>query len=993
VTTANGTSNGESFNYTTAAAATPTFSPAAGTYPTAQTVTIGDSTSGATIYYTTNGTTPTTSSPVYSGPISVSKGETVEAIATASGHTTSIVGSAAYVIDKDADAPTFTPAAGTYNSSQTVTISDATPGATIYYTTDGTKPMGSGSIVYSGPITVSATETFNAIATATGYKTSAGVSASYVLKVATPTFSPAAGNYSSAQTVTISTATSGAKIYYTTNGTMPTTKSTVYSGPITVSATETVKALAAETGYTNSAVGSATYTLTMATPTLSLAAGNYSSAQTVTISDATSGATIHYTTNGTTPTTSSTVYSGPITVSATETVEALAAESGFTNSAVASATYTLIVATPTLSPAAGNYSSAQTVTISDTSSGATIHYTTNGTAPTTSSTVYSGPITVSATETVEALAVESGFTNSAVGSAAYTLTVATPTFTPGTGNYSSAQTVTIGDITSGSTIHYTTDGTTPTASSTVYFSPIIVSATETVKALAVESGFTNSAVASATYALTAATPTFSPGAENYRSVQTVTIGDTTSGATIHYTTDGTTPTASSTVYSSPITVSVSETVKALAVESGFTNSAVGSAAYIIRLSPDITTIAGVQGGTTNPTSGTVAYGNSIGGSRYGIAAAPVLNGAGGDVYFDGDQNGPYVIYKGGAAAKAILAADGIASPVVGDVYALNLGLNETGPYQPTGLFVDSYGNLLIADKGYARLYMLYAGTVTGQGTNPADALLTADPSAGVGPYYGLHAGYLYHVADGGSVVGSAPTNITPKDVWVDSKENVFFTDGSGNGLVEVVYNTTGTSANAILTAEGYTSLQQGYTYIIAGGQSIATYPNDNDGGSSVAYNGSTNTANTALNNPLGIYGDSAGDLIFADNSSNKIKKLSGTTAVLSTIGGPAAGTATTVGHGGDGGAATSAQMNAPIGIILDASDNVYFADSGNSSVRMIGASGNISTVAGTSGTSGTYTGEGGLATSAVMNTTYYLSIDGFGSIYIVDNGNDLIHVF
>jgi hypothetical protein len=732
----------------------------------------------------------------------------------------------------------------------------------------------------------------------------------------------------------------------------------------------------------------------VATPTLSLAAGNYSSAQTVTISDATSGATIHYTTNGATPTTSSTVYSGPITVSATETVKALAVESGFTNSAVASATYTLVVAAPTFSPGTGSYSSAQTVTISDTSSGATIHYTTNGTAPTTSSTVYSGPITVSATETVEALAVESGFTNSAVGSATYTLTAATPTFSPGTGTYSSAQTVTISDATSGAAIHYTTDGTTPTASSTVYSSPIIVSGTETVKALAVESGFTSSAVASATYALIAATPTFSPGAENYRSVQTVTIGDTTPGATIHYTTDGTTPTASSTVYSSAITVSASETVEALAVEAGFTNSAVASAAYVIRLSPDITTVAGVQGGTTNPTSGTVAYGNSIGSNRTGVAAAPVLNGAGGDVYFDGSQtSGPYVIYKGGAAAKAILAADGISSPVVGDVYAINLGMNETGPYQPMGLFVDSYGNLLIADQGYARVYMLYAGTVTGQGTNPADALLTADPSAGVGPYYGLHAGYLYHVADGGGVVGSAPTNIAPKDVWVDSKENVFFTDGHGNGLVEVVYNTTGTSAATILGAEGYTSLKQGYTYIIAGGQSPATYPNDNDGGGTVAYSGSTSTANTALNNPMGISGDAAGDLIFADNSSNKIKKLSGTTAILSTIGGPAAGTATTVGHAGDGGLATSAQMNAPIGIILDASDNVYFADSGNSSVRMIGTNGNISTVAGTSGTSGTYTGEGGPATSAVMNTTYFLSIDGFGNIYIVDNGNDLIHVF
>jgi hypothetical protein len=78
---------------------------------------------------------------------------------------------------------------------------------------------------------------------------------------ATPTFTPAGGTYTSAQTVTISDATSGAKIYYTTNGATPTTASTLYSGPVTVSASETLKAIATATGFTTSSVGTAAYTI------------------------------------------------------------------------------------------------------------------------------------------------------------------------------------------------------------------------------------------------------------------------------------------------------------------------------------------------------------------------------------------------------------------------------------------------------------------------------------------------------------------------------------------------------------------------------------------------------------------------------------------------------------------------------------------------------------------------------------------------------------
>ncbi len=185
-----------------------------------------------------------------------------------------------------------------------------------------------------------------------------------------PTFSPAAGTYTSAQTVTISSSTSGASIRYTTDGSTPSeTAGTVYSSPVSVSVTTTLKALAYEAGFTDSTVSSATYTIstpTVSAPTFSPAAGTYTSAQTVTISSSTGGATIRYTTDGSTPSeTAGTVYSSPVSVNATTTLKALAYESGFTDSTVTSATYTIS------SGGGGTTTSYEAESISYTGTGAT----------------------------------------------------------------------------------------------------------------------------------------------------------------------------------------------------------------------------------------------------------------------------------------------------------------------------------------------------------------------------------------------------------------------------------------------------------------------------------------------------------------------------------------------------------------------------------------------------------------------------------------------
>jgi len=183
-----------------------------------------------------------------------------------------------------------------------------------------------------------------------------------------------------------------------------------------------------------------------------------------------------------------------------------------------------------------------------------------------------------------------------------TLQTATPIFSPGTGSYASIQTVTISDSTAGATIYYTTDGSTPTTASTKYTAAITVSATETIQAVAVASGYTNSSVASATLSINitaAATPTFSPGTGTYTSVQTVTISDTTAGATIYYTLDGSTPTTTSTKYSAGISVTATETIKAIAAASGYSISAVASATYTMNIPLVVTVTTNANGNITS----------------------------------------------------------------------------------------------------------------------------------------------------------------------------------------------------------------------------------------------------------------------------------------------------------------------------------------------------------------------------------------------------------
>lgn len=336
--------------------APPTIEPMGDLYTNAQTVTFTSNTDGAIIHYTTYGT-DTISSTVNDGAtLSISEPTTIEFYSKKDGkQSPTIVDEYTF---KAAEPVLTTESELPFEGEIEISITCDTEKATIYYTTDGSDPTPSStSAVYDEKkpitITVSETTTIKAFARYNNWIDSEIVTAIYTKKGTTlaPEFTPAQGTYSETQNVSFNCSTEGATIYYTTDGTTPTTSCAVYNGPITVSKNTTIKAIACCESMTESAVSTATYTITktVAKPTFSPEPGNYPETEVSINYDTTSGVTIYYTIDGSDPITSSTraVYTRPITIKPNErtVINAIAVKTEndpdyeWLNSELASGTY------------------------------------------------------------------------------------------------------------------------------------------------------------------------------------------------------------------------------------------------------------------------------------------------------------------------------------------------------------------------------------------------------------------------------------------------------------------------------------------------------------------------------------------------------------------------------------------------------------------------------------------------------------------------------
>ena len=412
-----------SFSFTTVPdgyLSAPECSPAPGAYAGAQTVTVS-SAEGASIAYTLDGSAPTASSTLYASPISVSADTVISAIAFKAGFVSSDVCVNRYRIKPGP--PVFSLAEGTYTGTQTLTLTAPDASAEIFYTTDGSAPSASsGTIPSGGSIDVDRNMTLCAIARVPGLSLdSDATSAVYCIRLAPPAFSEEGGTCGADRTIYL-TAAAGATIWYTLDGSDSLNSPTriAYSAGISAAGngiTVRIRACAEKTGYTQSEAAEETYTINygaVESPQIFIDGDTKTFAFTeekiAVITCATPGASIRYKrtwTGGGDANWNEGAADTPVYVAVDRsmTVTACAAKSGLDQSGPVSPSYTLTVP----DPIADTTSGVLTITSAP---GSKVYYTTDGSAPTESGTLYTSPLNIG-TSVIRARAYRDGWTPSA----------------------------------------------------------------------------------------------------------------------------------------------------------------------------------------------------------------------------------------------------------------------------------------------------------------------------------------------------------------------------------------------------------------------------------------------------------------------------------------------------------------------------------------------------------------------------------------------------
>jgi hypothetical protein len=837
--------------------------------------------------------------------------------------------------------------------------------------------------------------------------------------LAPPVISPAAGSYSSIQSVTITESIPGATIYYSAYGIVNTNGLVPYTGPIKLNegGIETIQAYATETGYQDSNYSTASYSINLpaaSVPVFSPAAGRYAGTQTVTISDTVPGAAIYYTTNGLLPTAYSAQYTGPITVSSSETLVASAAASGYSMSAPASAQYLIGTSSVPLiytfagdgsdgyggdggpapladlnSPAATVLDAAGNLYIADeynylvrkvaAGTGIITTYAGNGTPGVTGD---NGPATSAEIGPVSGLAVDKAgnlFISDWYYSVIRKVAAGTGIITTYAGNRSPNPG---GDN-----------------------GPATDAALDYPQGLACDSTGNLYLVDSARIRMIAAKT----------GIITAYAGNGGAG----YLGDG--GPAIDAEFQNPV---------GLATDSSGNLYIADSRNNVIREvfagSGMITTVAGTAPQSWYPSAGYSGDGGPATNAKLNYPQGVAVDGVGNLFIADSENN---VIRK-------VNASNQIISTVAGNTSSGLFGSGDGGPatsatvIEPQGIAVDSAGNLFIAEPYAEKVLEVVA-------SNPPPTTPTVAPvfSVSAGTYPGPRTvtitdsnprAAIYMTVDGSTpTTGSLEYNNAPINLsgtltlkamaiapgylqsspvtaayTITSSPTAVITTVAGSG----VYGFSG--ANGPATSADLGSLEflavdgSGNVYIADAQDAVVWKMSAKTGVISIAAGNGTRAnqfnvgdggpaTSAQLGAPLGVALDSKGNLYVSDEEWHVVRKVDATTKIISTFAGN--GQISYSGGNGDGGKATAAELNYPAGLACDKNDNLYIADSNGAAIRMVSASTGIITTFAGNGTFG-YSGDGGPATKAEVETPYALAFDGNGNLYFSDGGESIIRM-
>jgi|GEM_PF-1331634 len=457
-----------------------------GDYLTSATVTIKSDTVGnnVSIRYTLNGAEPTLTSTLYTQAFTINDTTIVKAKIFINNIAASEFSSINIAVTQLENLTPVTvnfdsPVSGTsFIGRAFIFISSPNPNVIIRYTLDGTTPN-ENSLVYFGLLDLRASATVKVIAFGK-WINSPVTEATYTILSPTITISPNGGNIDQATTVTITKDFFSGSIFYTLDGSTPTVASLLYTSPITITNSIILKAVNIFGGIA-SEVKTAEFIVTNRVVSILPNGGTLIDNTNVSLTSQTAGVTIYYTTNGDTPTTSSTLYSQPFNITTTTTIKAIAVLNDVAG-AVYTATITITGPNVNITPNGGSFSDVLNVTLASPTAGSSIYYTTDGSNPTSSSTLYSGPISVNSfTTTIKAVAIRNNKTG-VQKEAIFTITKPTLTISPNGIKSEREVKVTLTTSLPASVIYYTLDGTEPNASSLVYSEPLVLKSNTTVKA-------------------------------------------------------------------------------------------------------------------------------------------------------------------------------------------------------------------------------------------------------------------------------------------------------------------------------------------------------------------------------------------------------------------------------------------------------------------------------------------------------------------------------